>query len=59
MPIQVVPKLFDSKHAKENEQWTSNIDHNLGKILGDVAGVAASQDFLYIFHRANISWNEQ
>lgn len=56
MLLPVVNSLATAaKHAQEDEEWSKK----KFDFLGDVAGVAASDDFLYVFHRANVSWNER
>lgn len=49
-----------SKHAKENREWSLQTEkHHYDQLLGQVSGVAATKDFLYIFHRGNVTWNQK
>lgn len=48
-----------SKHAKENREWSLQTEkHHYDQLLSQVSGVAATKDFLYIFHRGNVTWNQ-
>lgn len=49
-----------SKHAKENREWALQTQkHHFDQLLGQVSGVAATKDFLYIFHRGNVTWDQR
>ncbi|KAF7495069.1 Peptidyl-alpha-hydroxyglycine alpha-amidating lyase 2 [Sarcoptes scabiei] len=47
-----------SKHAKEDKQWNENVAIELNKLVGQISGLATFSNLLYVFHRANITWDE-
>lgn len=49
--------FYMSNHAQEDPEWNKATLKSLAA-LGQVAGVAASQDFLYLFHRGNTTWTD-
>lgn len=62
-PVETIgnrQQLFNNggNHAEENIEWTKNIVKSISK-LGQISGLASSQDFLYLFHRGNVTWNER
>lgn len=51
-------------HAKEDVEWgnqhlTNAANKKYDFANGHLAGVSASKDFLYIFHRHNVTWDER
>ncbi|KPM06088.1 NHL repeat protein [Sarcoptes scabiei] len=48
-----------SKHAKEDKQWNENVAIELNKLVGQISGLATFSNLLYVFHRANITWDER
>ena len=55
--FEVNKMLYESNHAQEDPEFSKGAAATFTK-LGHVAGVAASQDFLYAFHRGNVTWND-
>lgn len=58
LSFSVKNALLVSSRAQENIEWTKLSAGSLAK-YGQVAGVAASADCLFAFHRGGVQWNDR